>query len=139
MVRPNQQPRFHQTPTKLTTLFRKKSAPGYKPLVAVLRRQLIIVTCYLDIWIMKEYGVQESWVKVFRCPHSQWINLYNTLPITGWHPGLSVTCSDDGSKIVMMLRKTNKFICCNIESQEATIEETGLPHHFSAIFPWVDY
>ncbi|XP_021719793.1 F-box protein CPR30-like isoform X2 [Chenopodium quinoa] len=115
-----------------------KISPGYKPTLCVLKGQLCVVTFYLDIWILKDYDVQDSWTRLFRCPSVHWNSLYNSL--CRWNLGLSVACSKDGSKILLALMGDRKnFICCDLKSKEARmIQIPGLPPHFSAILPWVE-
>ncbi|KNA24179.1 hypothetical protein SOVF_018080 [Spinacia oleracea] len=115
-----------------------KISPGYSPTLGILRGQLAVVTYYLDIWILKEYGVQESWTRLFRCPSVEWNNLFDTL--TTWHLGVGLTCSKDGSKILVGLAGgMPNFICCNLESKEARkIKISSFSHKLSVILPWVE-
>ncbi|XP_021719794.1 F-box protein CPR30-like [Chenopodium quinoa] len=116
----------------------EKIIPGYSPTLCVLRGQLCVVTFYLDIWVLKEYGVQDSWTRVFRCPSVQWNSLYNSF--CRMHLGLSVACSKDGSKILLaVMGDRQNFICCDLKSKEATkIQIPGLPPRSPAILQWVE-
>ncbi|KMT04207.1 hypothetical protein BVRB_8g185020 [Beta vulgaris subsp. vulgaris] len=123
-------------------LLPKKVSPTYFPLLAVLKGELFVVTYYFDIWVMKEYGVEESWTRLFRCPSTQW-NVITKFAsgLFCWNLGLSLACSKDGCKIlVACLRGPENFICCDLQSQEASEVEIPslLPKRFSAILPWVE-
>ncbi|XP_048491237.1 F-box protein CPR1-like [Beta vulgaris subsp. vulgaris] len=105
--------------------------------LAVLNEQLIILTSCLDIWLMKEYGVRQSWTQLFRRPSIPFKPAYSL-----WNHGLSLACTKDGCKIlVVSMGGPLNFICCDLESQEAKkVEIPGLsiPSRFSAVLPWVE-
>ncbi|XP_057247359.1 F-box protein CPR1-like [Beta vulgaris subsp. vulgaris] len=124
-------------------LLPKKVSPTYFPLLAVLKGELFVVTYYFDIWVMKEYGVEESWTRLFRCPSTQWNDIYKSASsgCLSWGCELSIACSKDGCKILVgCLRGPRNFICCDLQSQEASEVEIPslLPKRFSAILPWVE-
>lgn len=119
----------------------KKVCPDYSPTLAVLRGQLFLVTYYFDIWVLKEYGVEEPWTRLFRCPSVEWNNLYKSMSglVVRGYSGLSLGCSEDGCKILIAHVKGRKrFIYCDLESLEARkIEIPGVQGCISAILPWV--
>ncbi|XP_021719895.1 F-box protein CPR30-like [Chenopodium quinoa] len=117
----------------------EKISPGNSSNLCVLRGQLCIVTTfYFDTWILKEYGVHDSWTRLFHCPSGEWSRLYNSF--SSWHTGLSVACSKDGSKILVALRgDPPNFICCDLKSKKVVkILIPGLPPQCPFILPWVE-
>lgn len=76
----------------------------------------------IDVWVMKDYGVKESWSRMFSVP-------YDLLPVERVVP---VAYSKSGGK-VLVLRNNEKFLWYDIEQQvREDIDTLGLPEYFGA-------
>ena len=51
---------------------------------------------YSDIWIMKEYGIEESWAKVYTFPY------YEVIPLGRWNGGCEVLFSNYRDRVLFL-------------------------------------
>jgi len=99
------------------------------PDVAVLGGCLcmnVYKTTQIDVWVMKEYGNRDSWIKLLTLVHrinSDWL----------W---LRPLCySNDGSKVLVNgnLRTIGKLFWYDLSSGQITNVE-GIPYFYNAVF-----
>ncbi|KAL2932211.1 Hydroquinone glucosyltransferase [Bienertia sinuspersici] len=80
-----------------------------------------------DVWIMKEYGVKESWTKLFTIPQYECIGFYEALkPIT--------YSKKSGSEEVLVEKNFKELIWIDVKRRRArTVKAVGIPWSFDAV------
>ncbi|KAL2932212.1 F-box protein CPR1 [Bienertia sinuspersici] len=80
-----------------------------------------------DVWIMKEYGVKESWTKLFTIPQYECIGFYEALkPIT--------YSKKRGSEEVLVEKNFKELIWIDVKRRRArTVKAVGIPWSFDAV------
>lgn len=94
--------------------------------VDVLRGCLCVLCNYVevcvDVWMMKDYGVKESWTKLFSISQPQVIRSFEyVLPLAYSKSGSEVLLEQDGKKLVWYDLKANRV---------KNVRIRGLPGHF---------
>lgn len=102
--------------------------------VWVLGEHLCIVVNYpnddgVEVWVMKEYGVKESWIRLFKTEQTQGVGVgvglgKNVMPLA---------YSKSGGE-VLFVQDHKKLVWCDLKSQRVKdVRVRGMPHSFEAV------
>ncbi|XP_021734116.1 F-box protein CPR30-like [Chenopodium quinoa] len=116
----------------------------YQPIELASLRGCLHLVRLTEIWIMKEYGVQESWTKLFRFSDANENGLFDR-KILGQRRIMPYAYSEDGREILVALDiRDNKILHLDLQSREfKKLEISGLPKdwtywaRFGYAMPWV--
>lgn len=96
--------------------------------VGVIGKNLCIVANYqeegdFEVWVMKEYGVKESWTRLFKMAHTQ-ETIKNVMPLAYSKMGQEVLFEQDHEKLVWYDLKSQRL---------KAVKLRGMPRPFEAV------
>ncbi|XP_056683159.1 F-box/kelch-repeat protein At3g23880-like [Spinacia oleracea] len=113
--------------------------------LANLRGCLHLVTTTTEVWVMKEYGVKESWTQLFHYDIlSSTITDYKAMLRWGNEKIMPCAYSEDGSEILVVIGtySINRFFCLDVHTLQLRKLEISTSHEWDwsrweGVMPWV--